>query len=155
LRPADLKLNPDGTATLNVSSGKGGVQRIVTLAAPALPDLTVWLDRRSVVVGQGHAAPIFCTHATGACMTPGQSLDSGYVRAMLARLSSKAQLGKRIHAHGFRHGHASYLHHKGVPIAAIQIQLGHSSPLTTCRYLASIGAHDAHAHVAAAFASVA
>ena len=42
---------------------------------------------------------------------------------------------------------------QGVPLAAIQQQLGHSSPLTTVRYLASIGAHDAHAHVAAAFAA--
>jgi integrase len=71
---------------------------------------------------------------------------------MLTRLSAKADLGKRIHAHGFRHAHASYLYHRGVPIAAISAQLGHSSPLTTTRYLASIGAHDAHWHVAAAFA---
>mgnify|MGYP000899879963 CR=1 FL=1 len=148
-------MNVDGTATLNVRSGKGGKQRVVTLAAPGVPDLASWLAVRSERVTEARTAMIFCTHASGKAMTPGQSLDTGYVRAMLARLSKRVDLGKRIHAHGFRHAHASYLHHRGVPIAAIQTQLGHSSPLTTVRYLASIGAHDAHAHVAAAFAETA
>lgn len=155
LRPTDVKINPDGTATLNVRRGKGGKQRVVTLAAPGVPDLATWLDVRSQRVTEARTATIFCTHASGAAMTPGQPLDTGYVRAMLARLAGMVDLGKRIHAHGFRHAHASYLHHRGVPIAAIQTQLGHSSPLTTVRYLASIGAHDAHRHVAAAFAETA
>jgi integrase/recombinase XerD len=153
LRPADVKVNADGTATVNVRSGKGGKQRVVTLAAPGVPDLTAWLDVRSQRVPDARTSPMFCTHASGATMTPGQPLDTGYARAMLARIAAKADLGKRVHLHGLRHGHASYLHHRGVPLAAIQVQLGHSSPLTTVRYLASIGAHDAHAHVAAAFAA--
>jgi hypothetical protein len=33
------------------------------------------------------------------------------------------------------------------------MQLGYSSPLTTVRYLSSIEAHDAHRHVAVAFAA--
>lgn len=155
LRPCDVKVNADGTATLNVRSGKGGKQRHVTLAAPGVPDLASWLTMRSERVTDARTAPLFCTHASGNHMTPARSLDTGYVRAMLSRLAGKVEIGKRIHAHGFRHAHASYLHHRGVPIAAIQTQLGHSSPLTTVRYLASIGAHDAHAHVAAAFAATA
>lgn len=155
LRPVDVKMNTDGTATLNVRCGKGGKQRVVTLAAPGVADLASWLDVRSQRVTAARTAPLFCTHASGAQMQPGQALDTGYVRAALARVARRANLGKRIHAHGFRHAHASYLHHRGVPIAAIQTQLGHSSPLTTVRYLASIGAHDAHAHVAAAFAATA
>ena len=155
LRPADVKMNTDGTAALNVRSGKGGKQRHVTLAAPGVADLASWLDMRSQRVTVARTAPLFCTHASGAQMQPGQALDTGYVRAMLARLSKRVEIGKRVHAHGFRHAHSSYLHHRGVPIAAIQTQLGHSSPLTTVRYLASIGAHDAHAHVAAAFAATA
>jgi integrase len=110
---------------------------------------------RAQRVTDARTAALFCTHASGEQMHPGKSLDAGYVRAMLARLSKRVELGKRNHAHGFRHAHASYLHHRGVPLAAIQTQLGHSSPLTTVRYLASIGAHDAHAHVAAAFAATA
>jgi site-specific recombinase XerD len=152
LRPADVKLNADATATLNVRCGKGGKQRHVTLAAPGVPDLASWLDVRAQRVTTARTAPLFCTHASGRLMTPGQPLDGGYVRAMLARLTKRVEIGKRVHAHGFRHAHASYLHHRGVPLAAIQTQLGHSSPLTTVRYLASIGAHDAHRHVAAAFA---
>lgn len=122
---------------------------------PGLPDLAAWLDVRSQLVTETRTAPLFCMHASGEHMTPARALDTGYVRAMLARLAGRVEIGKRIHAHGFRHAHASYLHHRGVPIAAIQQQLGHSSPLTTTRYLASIGAHDAHRHVAAAFAATA
>lgn len=150
LRPADLKVNDDGTATLNVRSGKGGKQRVVTLAAPGVPDLVSWLTIRAERVTDARTSPVFCTHAHP---NPGQPLHTGYVRTMLARLAAKLALGKRIHAHGFRHAHSSYLHHRGVPVSAIQLQLGHSSPLTTVRYLSSIGAHDAHRHVAAAFAA--
>lgn len=153
LRPSDVKFEPDGCAVLNVRSGKGGKQRHVTLAAPGVPALASWLDMRSQRATTTRTAMIFCTHAAGTHMQPGRPLDTGYVRAMLARLSKRTVLGKRVHAHGFRHAHASYLHHRGVPVAAIQQQLGHSSPLTTVRYLASIGAHDAHQHVAAAFAA--
>ena len=153
LRPADVKMNADGTARLNVRSGKGGKQRHVTLAAPGVPDLASWLDMRGERVTEARTAPLFCTHASGDHMTPARPLDTGYVRAMLARLAKRVDIGKRIHPHGFRHAHASWLHHRGVPIAAIQTQLGHSSPITTTRYLASIGAHDAHRYVAAAFAS--
>lgn len=155
LRPADVKLNPDGTARLNVRSGKGGKQRHVTLAAPGVPDLQAWLALRAAKVTAARTAPLFCTHARGDVMQPAKSLDTGYVRAALARLASRAGIEKRVHPHGFRHGHASFLHHRGVPVAAIQVQLGHTSPLTTTRYLASIGAHDAHRHVAEAFAATA
>lgn len=152
LRPADVRLNDDGTATLNVRSGKGGKQRVVTLAAPGVRDLQQWLEIRATKATTSRTAAMFCTHASGPNQQPGSPLDAGYVRAVLSRLAKRTNLGKRIHAHGLRHAHASYLHHRGVPIAAIQIQLGHSSPLTTIRYLSSIGAHDAHRHVAEAFA---
>lgn len=148
LRPADVKLNDGGTATLNVRHGKGDRQRIVTLAAPGVRDLGAWMDARATIAGR--SAAVFCTHSQGAADKP---LETAYVRAMLARLALKADLGKRIHAHGFRHAHATWLHHRGCPLAAIQSQLGHSSPLTTVRYLQSIGAHDARRHVAAAFAA--
>lgn len=155
LRPADVKMNPDGTARLNVRKGKGGKQRHVTLATPGVPDLASWLELRAQRVTDARTGPLFCTHASGERMTAGHALDTGYIRAMLGRLAKRADLGKRVHPHGFRHAHATFLHHRGVPVAAIQQQLGHSSPLTTTRYLASIGAHDAHAHVAAAFAETA
>lgn len=150
LRVADVKFATDGSAALNVRRGKGGKQRHVTLAAPGVPELQAWLAVREAKVTGDRAAPVFCTHSAGT--SSGGALDTGYVRAVLARLAGRVDLGKRVHAHGFRHAHASYLHHRGVPVAAIQMQLGHSSPLTTIRYLASIGAHDAHAAVAAAFA---
>lgn len=152
LRPADVRLAGDGTARLNVRCGKGGKQRTATLAAPGVPDLVGWLDLRAVRATASRTAAVFCTHASGPIQKPGGALDAGYVRAALARVAKRADVGKRVHAHGFRHAHASYLHHRGVPIAAIQLQLGHGSPMVTLQYLASIGAHDAHRHITEAFA---
>lgn len=149
LRPVDHHVKADGSATLNIRSGKGDKQRITTLAAPGVPDLQAWLTlRNSRVTASYRSAPVFCTHTVTA---PGRPLSQAYVRAWLARLQEQTNIRKRLHAHTFRHAHASYLFHRGVPIAAIQTQLGHSTPLTTMRYLASIGAHDAHRHVANAF----
>jgi integrase len=152
VRPADVKLLDDGTVRVNIRNGKGGRQRIVTLAAPARPYLDAWLTARAERVTASRTAPLFCAHSKGC---EGLPLDSGYARASLARIAARAGLGKRVHLHALRHAHASYLHHRGVPLAAIQVQLGHTSPLTTLSYLASIGAHDAHRHVVAAFADAA
>lgn len=77
LRPADVKMNTDGTATLNFRGGKGGKQRHVTLAAPGVPDLAAWLDVRSQRFTEARTAPLFCTHASGAEMRPGQAMDAG------------------------------------------------------------------------------
>jgi len=128
-------------------------QRHVTLAAPARADFDAWIELRAARVKASKAAALFCTHARGDVMQGRQPLDAGYARASLARVAARADVGKRVHLHGFRHAHASYLHHRGAPLAAIQAQLGHSSPITTTSYLASIGSHDAHRHVAAAFAA--
>lgn len=151
LRAVDVQANDDGSATLNVRSGKGNKQRMVTLAAPAMPELHTWLTARNEIGVTSKTARLFCTHSTGRTLQAGIPLEQPYVRAMLVRLAKRADIGKRIHAHGFRHSHASYLHHRNVPMAAIQMQLGHSSPLTTVRYLADIGATDAHKHIAQAF----
>ena len=152
LRPVDIRFEGDGTATLNVRCGKGARQRIVTLAAPAIPDLQRWLAHRTGGVSESRDVAVFCIHARKQGQVPGDPMRQGYVRQMLTRLADRTDLGKRLHAHAFRHAHASYLYHRGVPIAAIQAQLGHVSPITTTRYLASIGAHDAHRHVSMAFA---
>jgi integrase len=54
---------------------------------------------------------------------------------LLPRLGRLAGIEKRVHAHGLRHAHAAELRAEGVDVAVISRQLGHTSILTTIRYL--------------------
>ena len=73
---------------------------------------------------------------------PGTPLSPVYVRTMLPRLARKAGIDKRVHAHGLRHTHAAELASEGVPMNAIQAQLGHSSLATTDRYIRHIAPQE-------------
>lgn len=84
-----------------------------------------WLEQRRQL-GLGRAATIFCT-------VKGDPVRQKYVRALLARLRAKTGIEKRVHAHGFRHTHATELRREGVDIGIISKQLGHSSITTTAR----------------------
>lgn len=65
----------------------------------------------------------------------GRPVSQAVVRRKLPVLAAKTRIHKRVHAHGFRHTHASELRSEGIDIAVIKRQLGHSSLLTTIRYL--------------------
>jgi len=65
----------------------------VTLAAPGVPELQAWLSLRAENVTTGRQSVIFCTHAKSDRVS-GQPLDSGYVRAMLARVVSRTEIDK-------------------------------------------------------------
>ena len=60
---------------------------------------------------------------------------------MLNRLAERAGIGKRVHAHGFRHSHAHLLRERGWDVEEIRKQLGHSNLLVTSDYLDHIGAN--------------
>ncbi len=62
-------------------------------------------------------------------------MGDAYVRVLLPRLARKADIEKRVHAHGLRHTHAAQLRAEGVDIGIISKQLGHRSIATTARYL--------------------
>ncbi len=65
----------------------------------------------------------------------GRTLTQGYLRRKLPELGAQASIHKRVHAHGLRHTHAAELRAEGIDIAVVKRQLGHSSLLTTIRYL--------------------
>ena len=65
-------------------------------------------------------------------------MASAYVRGLMPRLARRAGIEKRVHPHGLRHTHAAELAFEGLPMNAIQAQLGHASLATTSRYLAHI-----------------
>lgn len=127
LRLRDLD---ESKGTLRVRFGKGGKYRTIGLDADGFAILNTWLAARGCLkVARG--APVFCT-------LKGRPLDLKDMRRLFARLGRRASLGRRVHAHGLRHTHATELALEGVPLPVIQAQLGHAHITTTARYLARI-----------------
>jgi integrase/recombinase XerC len=126
LRPADVDF---GSGSIRVRFGKGRRARTVGIDDPALAVLSVWLNAREAAgIRDG---PLFC-RLRG---EPGAPLSSRYVRALIARLAVRANVGRRVHPHAFRHTMAVESVREGVPITKISRQLGHSSIQTTQIYV--------------------
>ena len=136
LRPSDVA---NGRA--NVRKGKGRKQRTVVYDRLAEGYLSAWLTVRDRLGATGHQ-PLFCSVGSGPTRSVGKPIDSSYVRRLLPKLASKAGIAKRVHAHGFRHTHASELVGERLPLGAIQAQLGHSHISTTSLYVAKLTASD-------------
>lgn len=125
LRDLDLE-----AGTLRVRHGKGDKSRTVGLDEQTSALVARWLDRRRRL-SPGARAPVFCTLAGG-------RIDSSYVRRLLPRLAAKAQVERRVHAHGLRHTYASELARERTPINVIRDALGHTSLAVTDRYLRDV-----------------
>ena len=124
LLPRDINCNRQ---IVLVRSGKGNKSRQVGIDSGALAVVQQWTVERDKL-GIGPDATLFCTLAGG-------RLKNAYIRELLPRLARKAQIGRRVHAHAFRHTFASQLLEEGVDIGRISILLGHTSLLTTEVYL--------------------
>ena len=114
---------------VHVRHGKGDHSRSATIdGLPTFaPLLNLWLDvRKSRGLNGKH--PIFCT-------LQGGWVDSSYVRAMVARLRKRAGIEKRVHLHGFRHGHAQAMLEAAMPLNALSAQLGHKHVSSTDHYI--------------------
>ena len=129
--------------TVTVHHGKGDKRRVSAIVSDAVPYLDRWLEKRKALGITGHK-PVFCTitASSDGTLMPGSKLKDAYVRASLRRIAEKAGLGKRVHAHGFRHSHAFKLHREGWSVLEIQKQLGHANLAVTSVYLGHIGAHE-------------
>lgn len=131
LRPSDVNFE---AAEITVMRGKGARRRVVGLDPWAAGLLQRWLDCRRALAINGHA-PLFCSISQP---RPGRPMATANVRQKLARLRTSAGLQKRVHAHGLRHSFATELAREGVALPLIQGALGHSSPVTTHRYIQQI-----------------
>ena len=119
--------------TVRVRLGKGLKPRTTVLSdLDALPLVERWLEERGRLEAVGQGAPLFCT-------LRGTPTDTSYVRHLMPRLAKRARLERRVHPHGLRHTHAADLALAGVPVLAIQQQLGHHSLTTTETYLRKVG----------------
>ena len=128
LYPGDLDTT---SGKIIIKNGKGGKYRTVGISQSNLSLIDLWLNKRRELNFNGNKR-LFCT-------LQGGPMSSAYIRGYLARLSKKieAKTGEklRLHAHGLRHTMASELVAEGFSLLEIQGQLGHSSPVTTSRYL--------------------
>ena len=127
LRPKDLNLEIGSVAVLR---GKGSRPRTVGIDPGAHPHIEAWLERRATL-GPPPGAPLFCT-------LKGGPIYSSQIRQLLPRLARRAEIEKRVHAHGLRHTHAYELMMEGIAMPIIQRQLGHKSLATTNTYLSHI-----------------
>ncbi len=127
LTPTDLN---HAQVELRVRRGKGGRGRVVPIDAAALAFVDRWLKRRAEL-GAKRIDPLFCTLGCG-------RLASSYVRELLPRLAKRAELGRRVHPHAFRHTFSAELAREGVAMPQIQRWLGHARLDTTATYLASL-----------------
>jgi site-specific recombinase XerD len=111
-----------------VRRGKGGRRREVGMDAWGWEELQPWLELRL----QLPVGPLFCV-INGP--TRGRHWSSAAARADLRRTALEAGVRRRFAPHQLRHAHAVELAHEGVPLIAIQRQLGHSKLGITSIYL--------------------
>lgn len=119
LTPRDVNVT---RKELRVNAGKGDKQRLVWVDPETLEIIDRWKTIRP------RSEFLFCTLAGG-------QLDTGYVRAMVARYGRRAGIETRVHPHMLRHSFASELLEEGWPIHGVQKLLGHEDLETTSLYL--------------------
>lgn len=114
--------------------GKGQKERNLFLGATAVEALRSYMALRSFHVrpsapDQGNDS----TRALFLNQRGGRVTDRG-VRFILGEYLSRANLGKRVTPHTFRHSFATHLLDRGADIRAVQELLGHASLSTTQVY---------------------
>ena len=124
MRPCDVELD---RGAIRVLRGKGGRARTVGIDPIGINVLIAWINEHRER-GYSYGDRLFVTAS-------GRTMTQGYLRRKLPELGRAAGIHKRVHAHGLRHTHAAELRAEGVDVAVIKRQLGHSSLLTTIRYL--------------------
>ena len=115
--------------------GKGSRERYVFLGAAAVGSLSDYMTLRVAhtrnVATDGR--PAESARALFINRRGGRITDRG-VRFVLAEYLSRANLGKRVTPHTFRHSFATHLLDRGADIRAVQELLGHASLSTTQVY---------------------
>jgi len=108
-------------------SGKGGVERMVVLGAPAVKAARDWLAMREAA-GPDTSSSQFLADPTGPLSR--QVLSSRLKQ--LARLAGLAE--ERVSAHVLRHSFATHMLNRGADLRALQMLLGHADIATTQIY---------------------
>jgi site-specific recombinase XerD len=113
-------------------NGKGGRQRYVPLARPAVGPLARYLKWRGTL-----PFPDLLVRRNHARLSTNIETRSHWLYHALRDAALLAGVSGRVHPHMLRHTVASYLVRRGVDIRTVQLLLGHASLRTTARYLHS------------------
>jgi len=137
VRRCDLTMD-GGRAVVRVVSpkgaGRGVLPRVLGLGAMSTSRLKPWLEvfeRR----GWPHTTPLCCT-------LQGKPMATGYLRQFIPRAARRAGITRRVHPHAFRHTFAFESVMEGQPLPWVSRALGHTSMLTTQRYLDHLAPAD-------------
>ena len=125
LNVGDVEARPD-CVVLTVN-GKGRKQRHVPIIGPRAALILPY--KRMLVGDQEPDAPLFCA---------GIRLDHRLAVAgvdYLVRQAAEAAEIPALHPHALRHTAATHETNRGVPLPTVQAKLGHSSVVTTMRYI--------------------
>ena len=112
--------------------GKGSKERNVFLGSSAVLALRQYMSCRSSYARKA-SATADGSHAVFINQRGGRITDRG-VRFILGEYLARANLGKRVTPHTFRHSFATHLLERGADIRAVQELLGHASLSTTQVY---------------------
>lgn len=106
--------------------GKGSKERVITIANPEV--LKIIREYRSTFIGQSDSTEDLFINRNG------KRLSEQSVRIIINKYVKKANIGKHLTPHMFRHSFATLLLEEDVDIRYIQQILGHSSITTTQIY---------------------
>lgn len=109
--------------------GKGSKVCRVTLAAPVWHAIRDWLDAAGIKTG-----PVLLPVLKGGRVQGGSAMSPQSAWRRIRRLGQQAGLSRAIHPHLFRHGAATVLFDRSVPLRDVQDHLRHADPRTTRRY---------------------
>jgi integrase/recombinase XerD len=128
---AGLKLSAlarDGT--FMIVRGKGGKERLIPLAAPALAAIAAWRQARDKRSPKAAKSPYFFpSSAKAGHLTPAR------IAQLLKALAPQAGIApQRLSPHVLRHAFASHLVDRGADLRAVQQMLGHADIATTQIY---------------------
>ncbi len=112
--------------------GKGSKERNVFLGATAVTALRQYMSCRALHAAKPGASAD-AARALFINQRGGRITDRG-VRFILGEYLARANLGKRVTPHTFRHSFATHLLDRGADIRAVQELLGHASLSTTQVY---------------------
>lgn len=128
---------------VRASTTKGGKPRQgLPLDVGVRQAVDLWQEKRSAL-GIG-AGPLFCTISQGVrstgfardggSLTPGEPLNSRYVRSLVKRLGRQAGIIKDVHPHMLRHTALTRLYDETRDLRMVQMVAGHQSARVTERY---------------------
>ncbi len=122
-------LGEEGGHRVATVTGKGRKVCRVPLAGTTWQAVSRWLDAAAIKEG-----PLLAPVLKGGRVARGRAMSAQAAWKRVRVLGQQAGLQRPIHPHLFRHGAATMLLDRGVPLRDVQDHLRHADPRTTRRY---------------------